>query len=84
MWRDHKDLLSLISKRDHRKALRLDGSYMGGMKLEVTMAFDREEFNPYECPECRRNLVINVRKCINKNSYKYVCGGRRRCLPLTR
>ena len=40
---------------------------MGGRKLEVTMAFDREEFNPYEtirgCPDCRRNVL----KRINKN-----------------
>ena len=35
-------------KEDHRKALLLDGSYMRGRKLEVTIAFDREEFNPYE------------------------------------
>lgn len=53
-------------KEDHRKALLLDGSYMGGRKLEVTMAFDREEFNPYEtisgCSDCRRNVLKRTKR----------------------
>ncbi|CAH8306202.1 unnamed protein product [Eruca vesicaria subsp. sativa] len=69
-----------LKEDGHRKkALLLDGSYMGGKKLEVTMAFDREEFNPYEtmrgCSDCRRN--------VQKHIYKkgYVCG--RRSIPLS-
>ncbi|KAJ4880063.1 polyadenylate-binding protein 2-like isoform X2 [Raphanus sativus] len=47
--------------KDEEKALTLDGSYLGGMRLEVTMAINRSEYHGYTgrlgCNRCRRVLL---------------------------
>ncbi|KAJ4868869.1 Uncharacterized protein Rs2_49582 [Raphanus sativus] len=47
--------------KDEEKALTLDGSYLGGMRLEVTMGINRSEYHGYTgrlgCNRCRRVLL---------------------------
>ncbi|CAH8338629.1 unnamed protein product [Eruca vesicaria subsp. sativa] len=47
--------------KDEEKALTLDGSYLGGLRLEVTMAINRSEYYGYTghlgCKQCRIVLM---------------------------
>ncbi|XP_024008931.1 polyadenylate-binding protein 2-like isoform X2 [Eutrema salsugineum] len=48
-------------RKDDKKALTLDGSYLGGLRLEVTMAKGRNGYSGYTnfngCKRCRSNWM---------------------------
>ncbi|XP_019086846.1 PREDICTED: polyadenylate-binding protein 2-like [Camelina sativa] len=66
---------AFIDLKNDAKALTLDGSYLGSLKLEVAMTSSRKEFlrfpNLRGCARC----PINV-KHRNYNEFVRTCGGR--------
>ncbi|KAF8098557.1 hypothetical protein N665_0264s0057 [Sinapis alba] len=53
-------------EKDEEKALTLDGSYLGGMRLEVTMAIKKSEYYGYTnrlgCKRCRTVLMKRLKE----------------------
>ncbi|CAH8355014.1 unnamed protein product [Eruca vesicaria subsp. sativa] len=66
--------IDLRNGKGNEKALELNGSYMGGMELEVTMASDREEYygftDFYGCELCQMFLSHDYNPVHNPSSVK--------------
>ncbi|CAH8362376.1 unnamed protein product [Eruca vesicaria subsp. sativa] len=64
--------IDLRNGEGNEKALELNGSYMGGRELEVTMASDREEYygftDFYGCELCQMFLSYDYMNPVNNSS----------------